>query len=54
METITCEECGAEFDIQHNEMNKVLYCPFCGEVIQQNEDFDEWAEDQEFWDEEDE
>ena len=47
-ESITCIECGAEFDIIHNEKSTIQHCPFCGEELMTEEALDEWRE--EMWD----
>ena len=47
-ESITCIECGAEFDIIHNEKSPIQHCPFCGEELMTEEELDEWRE--EMWD----
>ena len=44
-ESITCTECGAEFDVIHNEKGSVEFCPFCGEELATEEELDEWRED---------
>ena len=40
-----CQECGAEFNVQHEEINDPEYCPFCGEKLSYDEEVDEdWDE----------
>jgi len=51
-ESYTCTECGAEFDIIHNEKGDIEFCPFCGEELMTEEELDEWRE--EMWDEDEE
>ena len=52
-ESITCIECGAEFDIMHNEKSPIQHCPFCGEDIMNEEDLEEWK-DEMMWEEDEE
>ena len=43
---IICQECDAEFDVI-SELNEIIeYCPFCGEMILQDDDEDEYDEDE--------
>lgn len=47
-EDITCNECGAEYYIEHGEKSGHSFCPFCGEeYLELDEDLDE-----NLWDEE--
>jgi len=41
-----CQECGAQFNVQHEEINEPEYCPFCSEKIVYEEDEEEpdWDE----------
>jgi len=43
----TCQECDAEFDVQSDLSEVVEYCPYCGEMIyEEDEDEDYWDEDE--------
>jgi hypothetical protein len=46
---ITCQECEAEFEVVHEILAEVEYCPFCGErlVYDSPEDWDETSLDDE-------
>ena len=51
MKLVVCESCDAEFAIKHtmeNRLYKVVYCPFCGD------DLDDELEDDIEWEDEDE
>lgn len=50
-EEIYCQDCGAEFHISYNEEDELVYCPFCGSDISDEED-DDWEEDD--WEDENE
>ena len=34
---ITCQECGAEFQVTHEEMSDPEYCPFCSHKLLYND-----------------
>lgn len=42
---ITCQDCEAEFTIEHDELDEPEFCPFCGSKLvyddKDYEDFDE-------------
>ena len=45
-EKFYCEECEAEFEIIHEEINTVGFCPFCGSLLKEKDrdlerDFDD-------------
>jgi len=42
----TCEECDAEFNVEHDFIASVEFCPFCGNKMQYDDsDLDEdWDE----------
>ena len=42
---ITCQECESNFDVQHESVERVEYCPFCGEWLEDQEPEEEWEED---------
>ena len=43
----TCQECDAEFDVNSDLVEPVEYCPYCGEMIFEEDDEDEyWDEDE--------
>ncbi len=38
-----CQECDLEFRVRHEADNEIYvpkYCPFCGEEIEESEDYD--------------
>lgn len=39
-EEIVCEVCETEFTISHEEEDKLAYCPFCGNSLNEEEDED--------------
>ena len=41
MKLVVCESCEAEFRIKHSmdeRLYNIVYCPFCGEELPQDED----------------
>lgn len=46
---ITCQDCEAEFTIEHDELDEPEFCPFCGSKLVYDDDTsDEWeAQDDE-------
>ncbi len=51
MKVIACEDCEAEFHIKYDmdeNLYKVLYCPFCGEELSDDDEFEDdidWTEE---------
>jgi DNA-directed RNA polymerase subunit RPC12/RpoP len=45
----TCQECDAEFDVNSDLSERVEFCPYCGEMIYDNEpdDYNEFYDDEE-------
>ena len=43
-----CTECEAEFEIVHDESSPPEFCPFCGDKLSFEDDFEdeEWEEDE--------
>lgn len=38
-----CEVCSADFEVHHEDVyDPVAHCPFCGEDIEDNDDYDEY------------
>jgi len=44
---ITCQECEAEFTIEHDNIDAPTFCPFCASLLRVDED----DIDEEDWDE---
>lgn len=44
-----CEECEEEFDVTWDDSHHVRFCPFCGELLDEDDedDDDDWDDDDE-------
>lgn len=43
---IRCPECDEEFNVISSVTNKVEYCPYCGEYLVLDEEFEELDDDE--------
>ncbi len=49
-ENFECTNCGEEFVISHRGKSRIEVCPFCAEILYDDDDeinagFDEWSDD---------
>ena len=44
-----CEECEAEFDVVHDQLDNPEYCPFCSFRLVTDDDEDEEDEDRDWY-----
>lgn len=44
-EEFTCSVCRTEFTLSHDQDRDAEYCPFCGEVLEDPDEYDEYDED---------
>jgi DNA-directed RNA polymerase subunit RPC12/RpoP len=47
---IICQECEAEYEITHDNINEPDFCPFCSSKIRYDDKIDEDWDDEEYTD----